>query len=114
MRFGYEQMVRDTVAEIQRRIDNPPDFRQLAANAFLSAYHFHRIFDAMVGESPRELARRLRLERAAHRLRDTDSAILEIAGIKSATRSPLRCTCPNTTVAPRRRCKPICTCRSMP
>lgn len=77
--MAYEEMVRQAVAEIQRRLDDPPDFRELAANAFVSAYHFHRIFDAMVGESPRELCRRLRLERAAYRLRDTDSAVAQIA-----------------------------------
>jgi AraC family transcriptional regulator len=79
MGHDYEEMVRRAVAEIQRRLDDPPAFRELAAEAFVSAYHFHRIFDAMVGESPRELGRRLRLERAAHRLRDTDSPVAEIA-----------------------------------
>ena len=76
---GYEEMVRQTVQEIQRRLDDPPDFRALAASAYVSPYHFHRIFHAVVGESPRELGRRLRLERAAHRLRDTDSAISDVA-----------------------------------
>jgi AraC family transcriptional regulator len=75
----YEEIVRRTVAEIARRLDDPPDFRELAARSFVSPYHFHRIFHAMVGESPRELARRLRLERAAHRLRDTGTAIVDIA-----------------------------------
>ena len=53
----YEGLVRQTVAEIQRRLDDPPDFRELAGSAFVSPYHFHRIFHAMVGESARELAR---------------------------------------------------------
>jgi len=73
-------MVRRTVREIQRHLDDPPDFRALAASAFVSPYHFHRIFSAMVGESPRELGRRLRLERAAYRLRDTDAAVADVAG----------------------------------
>src|SRR5438552_280578 len=78
-RVEYEEIIRRTVAEIERRLDDPPDFRVLAASAFVSAYHFHRIFHAMVGESPRELARRLRLERTAHRLRDTGSAVVDVA-----------------------------------
>jgi AraC family transcriptional regulator len=79
METRYEAMVRGTVAEIQRRLDDPPGFRELADRAYLSPYHFHRIFRAMVGESPRELVRRLRLERSAHRLLRTDRAVIDIA-----------------------------------
>src|SRR5262245_55154987 len=77
--MGYEDLVRQTVDEIERRLDDPPDFRELAASAFVSPYHFHRMFGALVGESPRELARRLRLERAAVRLRHTQTPIGEVA-----------------------------------
>jgi AraC family transcriptional regulator len=79
METRYEAMVRGTVAEIQRRLDDPPGFRELADRAYLSPYHFHRIFRAMVGESPKELVRRLRLERSAHRLLGTDRAVADIA-----------------------------------
>ena len=79
METRYETMVRATVAELQRRLDDPPGFRELADRAHLSAYHFHRIFRAMVGESPREFVRRLRLERSAHRLVRTKSPIGDIA-----------------------------------
>src|SRR5262249_17216326 len=76
---GYEAMVRRAVLEIQRRLNDSPDFRELAAAAYMSPYHFHRLFHAMVGESPRELARRLRLERAADRLRRTAWPVIRIA-----------------------------------
>jgi len=79
METRYEAMVRRTVAEIESRLDDPPGFRELAERAYLSPYHFHRIFRAMVGESPKELVRRLRLERAAHRLRGTGRPIVDIA-----------------------------------
>jgi AraC family transcriptional regulator len=76
---GYEAIVRQAVLRIQSRLDDAPDFRELAAAAYLSPYHFHRLFDAMVGESPRQLARRLRLERAADRLRRTTWPVTRIA-----------------------------------
>src|SRR6185503_12733393 len=79
METRYEAMVRRTVAEIESRLDDPPGFRELADRAFLSPYHFHRIFRAMVGESPKELVRRLRLERAAYRLRHGTGAVVDIA-----------------------------------
>jgi len=76
---GYEAIVRRAVLEIQRRLNHSPDFRELAAAAYLSPYHFHRLFDAIVGESPRMLTRRLRLERAADRLRHTAWPVDRIA-----------------------------------
>lgn len=41
---------------------------EIARSAFFSTFHFHRIFKAVVGETPGEFARRLRLEAAANRL----------------------------------------------
>jgi AraC family transcriptional regulator len=79
MAVDYEAMVRDTMAEIARRLDDPPSFRELAGRVFLSPYHFHRIFRAMTGASPAELIRRLRLERAAWQVRTTGRPITELA-----------------------------------
>src|SRR4029453_1966712 len=76
---GYEAIVRQAVLRIQSRLDDVPDFRELAAGAYLSPYPFPRLFDAIVGEPPRELARRLRLERAADRLRRTTWPVNRIA-----------------------------------
>lgn len=78
-RTAYEDIIRRTIEEIEGRLDDPPGFRELADKAFLSPYHFHRIFRAMVGESPAELIRRLRLERAATQLYRTKTPITEIA-----------------------------------
>lgn len=77
--IDYVDIIDQTVLEIQRRLDDPPGFRELAERAFLSPYHFHRIFRAMVGESPAEMIRRLRLERAAIQIKATDESITSIA-----------------------------------
>jgi AraC family transcriptional regulator len=79
MGVDYEATVRSIVIDLQQRLDDPPDFRELAAAVHLSPYHFHRIFRSLIGESPAELVRRLRMERAAWQVRHTASPITEIA-----------------------------------
>ena len=64
---------------IAGRLDEALDLETLAREACLSPFHFHRVFRGMVGETPMELVRRLRLERAAWRLAGTDRAVTEIA-----------------------------------
>ena len=44
-----------------------------------SAYHFHRIFREVIGEPVKEHIRRLRVERAAYRLKVSEETILHIA-----------------------------------
>jgi AraC family transcriptional regulator len=41
---------------------------RLSAAAFFSPFHFHRLFTALVGETPADFVNRLRLERAANSL----------------------------------------------
>jgi len=78
-RSFYEPAVERTVAHIVRTLDEAIDLASIARNAALSPFHFHRVFRGMVGETPLEMHRRLRLERAASRLLSTDAAITTIA-----------------------------------
>ncbi len=64
---------------IQKNLDGEMSLNELARAAHFSPYHFHRIFRGMVGESLKEHIRRLRLERAAMRLKHTDRSVLDIA-----------------------------------
>lgn len=50
-----------------------------AEKVHLSRFHFQRMFHRLIGETPGELRRRLRLECAAHRLCTTQQAVTEIA-----------------------------------
>lgn len=52
---------------------------ELAAQAFLSRFHFDRVVAASAGETPARLRRRVLLERAAFRLLTTADGILGIA-----------------------------------
>src|SRR6266542_210510 len=78
-RSFYEQAVQRAVEQIARNLDEALDLETLARSACLSPFHFHRVFRGMTGETPLELIRRLRMERAAARLIESDGAITEIA-----------------------------------
>ncbi|MHC4618810.1 MAG: AraC family transcriptional regulator [Planctomycetota bacterium] len=75
----YEERILRVLVFIQRNLDEELSLEQLAKAAHFSRYHFHRIFRGMVGESVKEHIRRLRLERAAMRLKHSDKSVLEIA-----------------------------------
>jgi AraC family transcriptional regulator len=71
------------VARVLRRIDNdlaaPCDVSELAREARLSPYHFLRTFQAVTGVTPHQYLLRLRLQRAAVRLRNEPDKIVDIA-----------------------------------
>jgi AraC family transcriptional regulator len=83
MKKSTEQLYRERILQvlvfIQRNLDNEVSLEQFAHVAHFSPYHFHRIFRGIVGEPLQEHIRRLRLERAAMRLKHTDWSVLEIA-----------------------------------
>lgn len=64
---------------LQAHLDEPVSLDELAVVACFSPFHFHRIFRGMVGESVAGHVRRLRLERAAQRLRHTSKSVTDIA-----------------------------------
>jgi AraC family transcriptional regulator len=78
-RTFYETAVETTIARIAGMLDDALDLHALAKAAGLSPFHFHRIFRGMVGETPLEMHRRLRLERAAVQLAETETAVTSIA-----------------------------------
>jgi AraC family transcriptional regulator len=78
-RSFYAQAVQRAIEHIASNLDEALDLETLASGACLSPFHFHRVFRGMVGETPLELIRRLRMERAAWTLRSPDRAVTEIA-----------------------------------
>lgn len=78
-RSFYELAVQRAVEHIAGRLDDALRLEALARECALAPLHFHRVFRGLVGETPLELHRRLRLERAAARLLATDDAVTRIA-----------------------------------
>jgi AraC family transcriptional regulator len=75
----YELAVRRAVERVVQSLDDALDLESLARSAALSPFHFHRIFRGMLGETPLELHRRLRMERAALRLLENEASVTTIA-----------------------------------
>jgi AraC family transcriptional regulator len=71
--------IEDVMKYIRAHISEPLDRETLAAVAGFSVPHFHRVFTAHVGESAISYVRRLRLERAARKLRMGAVDITEVA-----------------------------------
>ena len=71
--------IEDVMRYIREHITEPLDRETLADVAGFSVPHFHRVFTAHVGESAIGYVRRLRLERAARKLRMGAVDITEVA-----------------------------------
>jgi len=59
--------------------DHETTGRDLAAQLYLSRYHFDRLIASVAGEPPHRFRRRILLERAAYRLVTTKHSVLEVA-----------------------------------
>ncbi len=77
--LSYSERILKVLVHIQQHLDDEIPLEELARVAHFSAYHFHRIFKGIVGESVKEHIRRLRLERAAFRLIRTDQPVTTVA-----------------------------------
>lgn len=64
---------------IQSHLADDLSLEQVAKQAELSPYHFHRLFHGAVGETLKQYTQRLRLEQTAYHLKIQDAPILEIA-----------------------------------
>lgn len=60
----YLERVNLAIDHILSQLHEPVRLTTLAKIAMLSPFHFHRVFQAMVGETPSDFSKRLRLERA--------------------------------------------------
>ena len=75
----YEKRVLPVLIHVEEHLDEPLPLAELAAIAGFSPHHFHRIFQHVTGEAPKEYLRRLRLERAVYRLKVSPDNVLQIA-----------------------------------
>ena len=67
-RSEYARRMHRVLEHVDRHLDQPLELDDLARVANFSAFHFHRLFAAWMGETLGEYLRRRRLEVAALRL----------------------------------------------
>ena len=79
MEDHYVKRILKVLVYIEDHIDGEMALEELAQVAAYSPFHFHRIFQAIVGETVHKYVRRLRLEKAASRLRHSNKPITDIA-----------------------------------
>jgi AraC family transcriptional regulator len=68
LRATYTSRINNVMDYIEKKLDEDLSLDTLADIAGFSPFHFHRIFNAMVGETLAVFIQRLRLEKAAGRL----------------------------------------------
>lgn len=69
----------NVLTDVWSRLDEHVDLDEMADRAGLSPFHFHRVFQRVMGETPQLHLRRLRLERAAMSLRYGAASVSDIA-----------------------------------
>jgi AraC family transcriptional regulator len=75
----HKERLNRVLVYIQENIDKPLLLGILADVACFSPFHFHRIFQAYVGETLNDYIRRIRMERAALKLCHSEESITSIA-----------------------------------
>ncbi len=77
--IDYQERLSRVVAYIHDHLDQPLDLARLAEVAHLSPYHWHRVYQALYGETIAATVRRLRLHRATGYLANTTLPIVQVA-----------------------------------
>lgn len=79
-RQEYTARINRVMDYVSTHLDQAFDLSTLAQIASFSPYHFHRIFTAMLGETPNSFVSRVRLEKSAHFLQNAPNlSVGEIA-----------------------------------
>ncbi len=76
---SYLESMNRAILFIENNLDKKILLNDIAREAFLSEFHFHRIFKALTGETVKGFLLRLKIERAAIRLKHSKDDIGKIA-----------------------------------
>lgn len=77
--MNYKERIETAVDFIEEHLFEPISACSVAEHIGFSEYHFHRIFQGMLGESVAAYIRKRRISESAALLQSTDKSILELA-----------------------------------
>lgn len=75
----YMDRVNRVLVYIKKNYSSPLSLEEMASEANFSTFHFHRIFYSIMGETPVQFQRRIRLEDSAKELYNSETAIKQIS-----------------------------------
>lgn len=76
---SYLENINQAIAYMESNATSAIQLKDIAQQAHLSPYHFHRIFKSLTGNTTKDFLTRLRLEKAALQLKHTQDDIGQIA-----------------------------------
>jgi AraC family transcriptional regulator len=76
--LSYERAVGRSIAAMRERMEEDLSLKDLAGEAFISLFHFNRIFRQLVGIPPCQFLGALRLQEAKRLLLTTDASVTDI------------------------------------
>ncbi|MCA6515071.1 MAG: helix-turn-helix transcriptional regulator, partial [Chitinophagaceae bacterium] len=76
---SYLESINKAIAFIESNSTTDIQLKDIATQANLSQYHFHRVFKLLTGDTTKDFLTRLRLEKAALKLKHSQNDIGQIA-----------------------------------
>ncbi|WP_276978832.1 AraC family transcriptional regulator [Flavobacterium filum] len=76
---SYLEGINKAIAFIESNSTSDIQLKDIATHANLSQYHFHRVFKSLTGDTTKDFLTRLRLEKAAIKLKHSQNDIGQIA-----------------------------------
>lgn len=76
---SYLECINKAIAYIENNATSNIQLKEIAIQANLSHFHFHRVFKSLTGDTTKEFLTRLRLEKAALKLKNSRDDIRQIA-----------------------------------
>jgi AraC family transcriptional regulator len=77
--MNYYEQVQKAVDYIEENLYEDISLEAIAKEAYCSLFHFHRVFQGLIGDSMKEYIRKRRLSLAGRELATTDTKIIDIA-----------------------------------
>ena len=78
-KYSYLESINKAIAFIESNSTTDIQLKDIATQANLSQYHFHRVFKSLTGDTTKNFLTRLRLEKAALKLKHSQNDIGQIA-----------------------------------